>query len=198
LTRYHAMKHTLLGVQMTIQGNTEDQELALSKKLTHITRAFLQCPLSNDDAWQGYTTVYLPAVTYALSATAMKWEHLETLQKQITNAVLPPLGYNRHTPRAIVYATEHFGGLGMRSLPTEQGAQHAIYALSNIRENKSSAATVLTMLEAYSIAVGSTINPLEDNREFPYVKSPWTFFAKQKCKSGYLSSKLPKQYAKMI
>jgi hypothetical protein len=45
----------------------------------------------------------------------------------LSGVILLKLGFNRHTPSAIVYAPRHFEGIGLRDLHTEQGLAHLLF-----------------------------------------------------------------------
>jgi hypothetical protein len=85
--------------------------------------------------------VIMAILKYSQSAMKLGKADLREIQQPITHAILPKLGYNRHTPRALVYATKQVGGLGMMNWYTEQ-------ELSQIK---------------YIIASGIITNPFEDD-----------------------------------
>lgn len=88
-----------------------------------------------------------------------------------------------------MYATEHFGGLGLRSLPVEHGAQHIIFILGNLRENNDNATAIFMLLESFSI--GTTQNPMNDNRDFSYVSAPWLETAREFMKETAMHITIP-------
>jgi hypothetical protein len=83
------------------------------------------------------------------------------------------MGYNRHTPTAIVYAPRHFGGIGLLDMEVEQGIAHITFLVSHLRASSDIASTIYTLLETYMIATGTTESPLQDMAEYTYVSAPW-------------------------
>lgn len=73
---------------MCIDGDTKYQAEALQAKCDTILKAFQRCRMTPEDAWQGYQSIYLPAVSYPLTATAIRQDTLHKIQQQITFAIL--------------------------------------------------------------------------------------------------------------
>jgi hypothetical protein len=96
--------YKLLGVATCMNGNTEPQKIMLQEKINKLTRMFRFSKLNHFEAKIGLQNIAYPMIKYGLNATAINWEYLETIQAPLTHAILPRLGYNRHMPRAIVYA----------------------------------------------------------------------------------------------
>jgi hypothetical protein len=165
--------YKLLGVQMALDGNTKAQEQLLQEKCTKMARVFHQAPLSKEDCLQGYTTVLLPTLKYGLMATAIPWYTLTTIQKTLTNTILPKMGYNRRMPRAVVHAPEELGGLGLQQLATEQGIAHVKFTIGSIRTQTEDATLVIALLESYIITAGIMGSPLVTMMPVTYVDARW-------------------------
>ncbi len=116
--------YKLLGIQMTLNGNSKAQESALREKCNKMTKVFTLAPLKPNDVATGYRAVILPTIKYRLAATNIPWYKLDKMEKPLIHTILPKMGINRHLPRAIVFAPEHFGGLGIQQLSAEQGLAH--------------------------------------------------------------------------
>lgn len=112
--------YKLLGIMMALDGNCDAQIVKFSDKCNTLATAFNQLQLRPAEALQGYRSIFLPGARYGLSATNIPWNTMQSIQQTITNAVLPPLGFNRHTARPIVFAPEHFGGIGLYHMAVEQ------------------------------------------------------------------------------
>eukprot|EP00957_Ditylum_brightwellii_P023087 1741681-Ditylum_brightwellii.AAC.1 len=54
--------------------------------------------------------------------------------KPFVNAILPKLGFNRHSPREIIYASHEYGGFHFSPLYIEQGYSAVKHLLGHIRE----------------------------------------------------------------
>jgi hypothetical protein len=102
-----------------IQDHESGNDIAISEISTstaykllgiHITKckkmaiAFARCQLSSDEALQGYRSIFLPAIRYGQTATNIPQRDIQKSQQIVTPVLLAKLGFNRHTPRSIVYA----------------------------------------------------------------------------------------------
>jgi hypothetical protein len=92
----------------------------LQKKCDKMTSIFSNTYFNAADANQGYTTVFAPSVKYVLPVTSISPTKLHTIQSRSVSSVLSRLGYNRHMPRQVVFASKLYGGIGLLNLPTEQ------------------------------------------------------------------------------
>jgi hypothetical protein len=58
-------------------------------------------------------TVIMPTLKYGHVATTLNKKEWTELQQPISHEILPKMGFNRHTPHAVVYAAKSVGGLGV-------------------------------------------------------------------------------------
>jgi hypothetical protein len=77
--------YKLLGVWIAMDGNMIEQEKALRTKCSKMASVYSQCPMSASDAQQGYSSVFLPSITYPLAATHIFWDKLELIQSSVTS-----------------------------------------------------------------------------------------------------------------
>jgi hypothetical protein len=166
-------EYKLLGVQMTLTGNTLAQEAAMKEKCQHMGKVFTLAPLSSSDAHTGFKTVLLPKLKYGLSATSIPWYKLDDIQQPLIHTILPKMGINRHFPRAAVFAPEHFGGLGVQQLSAEQGLAHIQYIVGSIRAQTDEHPAIYILLESFIILSGLTGSPLENMTSTEYIDAPW-------------------------
>jgi hypothetical protein len=103
----------------------------------------------------------------------MNFQQLQKIQAPLMHTILPTLGYNRHTPRALVYGPIQYGGLGIHNIATGQGVVHVKYTMSSLRNNNRDYLTILTLLEAYCITAGIIGNPLKNTTTIEYITTPW-------------------------
>jgi hypothetical protein len=163
-----------VGVHIALNGNMTTQIQHLKEKCNKINSAMSQVFMSPQDTKQGFTTVFIPAIRYSLPATTIQQKTLVTMQKPIINTVLTKLGYNRHMPRAVVFAPTSIGGIGLLDLYMEQGTGKIIQILSQLRSHSPIELTILILLETYQICAGITYPALENNTiTHNYINSPW-------------------------
>jgi hypothetical protein len=136
--------------------------------------ALSQVFMTAKDTNQGYTTVLIPSIRYILPATSIKSSTLSKIQIPVINNVLTKLGYNRHMPRAVVFASTSIGGIGLLDLYTEQEGAKIINIISHIRAESHLSSTIIIALETYQTVAGIITSALEDTTEYNYITSaPW-------------------------
>ena len=93
----------ILGVRMALTGDmtTEYQyRLAQCKTMAiDLSRA----PFDPLDAWMVYESRYRAAIRFPLPVTTFTTTECDAIQKPFIHALLPKLGLNRHTARALIY-----------------------------------------------------------------------------------------------
>jgi hypothetical protein len=122
-----------VGVHLALDGNMKAQLKDLQNKCDKMSTILTQTYFSAKDADQGFTTVFKPSIKYALPVTFISSTKLQKIQQTTINSVLPTLGFNKHMPRAVVFATKSRGGLGILNLPTEQGTSQIQLLITHLR-----------------------------------------------------------------
>jgi hypothetical protein len=120
-----------------------------------------------------FTTVFAPSIKYSLPVTSIPPEILQNIQKSAVNSDLPRLGYNKHMPRSVVFATKSRGGIGLLNLSTEQGASQVQLLISNLRARSYLYDTILILIETYQLMTGTSTSPFLDTTHRCYIVSPW-------------------------
>ncbi len=113
-----------LGVYMNFLGTFAYQALQMRKKFDGIARRLGQSRLSPTLTRLYYTAFYIPAVTYSLPVTSMTASELHSIQSKMTAVTLNKLGYNRHYPQVVAYASQKLFGCGLIDLRLAQGLAH--------------------------------------------------------------------------
>jgi hypothetical protein len=72
----------------------------------------------------------------------MPVKDIRKAQQIIASTILPKTGYNRSTPRQIVFAPLAFGGIGMLDMAVEQGLAHTSFSICHMRGNSEIAKTL--------------------------------------------------------
>jgi hypothetical protein len=70
-----------VGVHIALDGNMTEQIQKLQDKCNNINAALAQVYMSQQDAKQGYTTVFVPSIRYVLPTTNIKQKTLIQMQK---------------------------------------------------------------------------------------------------------------------
>jgi hypothetical protein len=68
-----------------------------------------------------YNAFYVPNLAYGAPATSLALVECTILQKPVGNAILPKMGINCKSPRAVVFGTSKYGGFELDHLAVVQG-----------------------------------------------------------------------------
>jgi hypothetical protein len=159
-----------VGIQLALDGNMTTQIETSKTKCNTINGALSQIFMDARDTQQGYTTVFVPSVRYVLPTSSIPQTILQEIQSPTINTVLTKLGYNRHMPRAVIFAPTTIGGIGLLDLFTSSKVKIII---SHIRSRSPLYTPLLILFETKQIIAGITLPALEDTTPHVYVHAPW-------------------------
>jgi hypothetical protein len=163
-----------VGVHIALNGSMKDQITQLKTKCNKINGALSQGYTTAKDTKQGFTTVFIPSISYVLPATSIQEKELQQIQRPIINTVLTKIGYNQHMPRAVVFAPITAGGIGLLDLYTEQERSKINIILSHTRSKSPLHPTIIIPIETYQLSAGITKPALEHTQPHQYItNAPW-------------------------
>jgi hypothetical protein len=115
--------------------------------------------------WRGeigiaYNSFYMPSLGYGTPATTLTKQDCEEIQETIVKAILPNMGIARSAPRAIVFGTAQFGGLGITHLAALQGHTRLKYLLGHLICGDSTGRLMQMILEYTHSECGYRGNPI--------------------------------------
>jgi hypothetical protein len=55
----------------------------------------------------------MPIISYNTLATTLSFKECDDLQKPVVNVILPKMGITSKPPRAVVFGTARYGGIGL-------------------------------------------------------------------------------------
>jgi hypothetical protein len=84
----------------------------------------------------------------------------EDIQRPVVNAILPKMGIARTAPRAVVFGTAQFRGLGLTHLMVLQGHNRLQYLLGHLRYGDATWRLMQMLLEYTQFECGCRGNPL--------------------------------------
>jgi hypothetical protein len=168
-----ADSYKYVGVQLALDGNMDAQTKDLQKKCHDISSILTQNYFNAIDANQGYTTVFAPSVKYVLPVTSICPSKLSNIQKISVSSILPRIGFNKHMPRSVVFASKSRGGIGVLNLPTEQGVSQIQLIITHLRAKSYLYNTILILMESFQLVTGIPTSPFLHTKQVTYVQSPW-------------------------
>ena len=88
----------------------------------------------------------------------------------VYQALLPPLGYNRHTPHAVLYGPHRLGGGARHHLYSASGLHHINRFLGHLRQQDDVAKLYITALNLLQLYSGTGTPVLTTNyKQYSYV-----------------------------
>lgn len=150
-----------LGFSLTPLG---DQQPEFTKRLKQARECALKltgCYLSTGEAWLMLVTRIISKVTYPFMLTRFTAKQVKALAVVIDNAILPRLGVNRKTPRAMVYAPLDFGGLGYPYIGTIQDEKGISHMVKHLKWGKEIATDIRGVISQVQLESGLTEPILE-------------------------------------
>jgi hypothetical protein len=107
-----------------------------------------------------YNSFYMLSLGYGTPATKLTNIDCEEIQKYFVNAILPTMDIARSAPRAIIFGTVQFGGLGLTHLTALQGHTIMQYLLGHLRCGDANGRLMQMLLEYTRLECGCRVNPL--------------------------------------
>jgi hypothetical protein len=130
---------------------------------------FHQTYINHNDS----TTIYTPILCYALTTSSISQYTLQNIQKPIINVALSWMGFNKHMPRAVVFASKIMGGMGIMYLYIEQGVLQTNAIISHLRSESYLANQLRVLLETYQVTSSIFGCLFHGNTKTHYVQSNW-------------------------
>ena len=112
----------VLGVRLPLDGNMRVEYNYRCKQISEFSKKVYNAPINNWDAWVIYESRYRAMIRYPLPVTTFNTTQCISIQRPFVNIILPKIGLNRKTPRAIIFGPKSLGGLELMDLRVEQMA----------------------------------------------------------------------------
>jgi hypothetical protein len=110
-----------------------------------------------------YNSFYLPSIRYGMCATTLSYQECEDIHRPFISAILPKMGINRKSARAVVFGTAQFWGLGLDHLATLQGHIILQYLLGHLHCGDHTCQLMIMLIEYTQLECGTMENILEQN-----------------------------------
>jgi hypothetical protein len=165
--------YKLLGIQMAPADNQKGNIKMLKEKIEKMITLTKTANLPPAEMETCLHSIILPTLKYGQSAMSIPKITILEIQKPLINIILPKIGYNRHTPRALVYASKKYGGLAIPNLYTEQGIAQVKYIIGAMRNKCETTDLIRALMETYNITTGTLEQPFQNHNIVRYIDSNW-------------------------
>jgi hypothetical protein len=112
--------HRTLGFQISGDGKCNAQKKTMKEKSIY-GEAIYSSTMWRGESSMAYNAFYMSSLGYGTPSTTLSMKDCEEIQRPVVNAILPKMGIARTAPRAVVFGTAQYGGLGCTHLAALQG-----------------------------------------------------------------------------
>jgi hypothetical protein len=152
--------HRTLGFQISGDGKCTAQKKAMKEKNILFGEAIRSSTMWRGESGMAYNAFYIPSLGYGTPATTLSKKDCEEIQRPVVNTILPKMGIARTAPRAIVFGTAQYGGLGLTHFSALQGHTRLQYLLDHLRCGNATGRLMQMLLEYTQLECGCRGNPL--------------------------------------
>jgi hypothetical protein len=166
--------HKTLGTYKCLVGKEQDHVGFLTEKSNRMASQLDNCQLNRRQALRAYTSCYIPALLYSLTAVSLSRTKIDNIQQKATTAFLRKCGFDMHFPRAVVYGSIKFGGLGFQQLYVASCCNKIQSILCHINSETMLGRMFLINLNWTQLLSGLGTSILQDNqRTTNYITDNW-------------------------
>jgi hypothetical protein len=94
-----------------------------------------------------YNCYYMPSIAFDTPIITLSFKECNDLQKTIVNTILPKMGITSKAPRAVVFSTARYGGIGLDHLAVVQSHGQLQYLLGHLRCKATTGKLIRMMIE---------------------------------------------------
>ncbi len=151
----------VLGVRLPMSGKMDVEYKFRLHQMKDFAQLVARAPLTPFDAFMVYQSRYCPMIKFPLPVTIFTEKECHNLQKPVIFQLLPKMGLNRHTPRALIYGPRRLGGRELMDLRIEQPVLHWQASLGHLRRRDRVGDGLLITAHDLQIIIGSQTNVFE-------------------------------------
>jgi hypothetical protein len=165
--------HNTLGAYKSINSNEDDHFKYLLNKSNKYGAMVCTSQFNRRQAKTAYCMSYIPALAYSLASMNLSEDKLNKIQSQAIGNFLQKMGYEKLFPRAVVYGTTDYGGLGLNQLYSTSMCQKIEIILGNVNKRSSLGEGIILNLGWVQIHSGISIPVLESFQLVLYIQPNW-------------------------
>jgi hypothetical protein len=152
--------HRTLGFQISGDGKCNAQKKAMKEKAILYGETIHSSTMWREESGMAYTAFYMMSLGYGTPAKKLLKKDCEEIQRPAVNAILPKMGIAPTAPRAVVFGTSQYRGLGLTHLAALQCHTRLQYLRGHLRCGDATGRLVKMLLEYTQLECGCRGNPL--------------------------------------
>jgi hypothetical protein len=125
--------HRTIGFQVSGDGKCTAQKKAMKEKAILFGEAIISSTTWRGESGMAYNPFCMPSLGYGNPAMTLTKKECEEIHRPVVNSIIPKMSIARSAPRAVVFGTSQFGGLGLKHLTALQGHTRLQYLLGHLR-----------------------------------------------------------------
>jgi hypothetical protein len=153
--------HRTLGFHLTGDITSSAHKKIMKIKAKGYSEAIISGSLKRGESAMAYNSYYMASIYYGTAATSLIYKECEEIQRPDVNAILPKMGINRNTARAVVFGTSKYGGLGLDHLYAVQGFAQLQYLIGSLRTQDNTGNLYQMLLQYTQLDCGTDTSILE-------------------------------------
>jgi hypothetical protein len=118
-----------LGFHLQRDVKTDSHKKVMREKSEAYGEAINGSLLQRGESSTAYNCYYIPSIAYGTPTTTLSFKECDDLQKPVVNEILPKMGITCKAPRAGVFGTARYGGIGLDHLAAVQSHGQLQYLL---------------------------------------------------------------------
>jgi hypothetical protein len=150
----HDTPEQYLGVFINMRGTWEKEHDERKTRHIELAETIKSSSITRHQAYMIHSIQYRPAISYILHHTRFTTAQCKELDSPIVNSLLPKMGFNRNTPRKVVFGPRKYGGLAFTHIETEQLKLQLCYYVKALRKGGLQSEEYRTLTAAYQQFLG--------------------------------------------
>jgi len=165
--------HRTLGAFIAPSGTSTMAFENLKKKTTELSRHVSASAISREQGHRVTNQYYATSARYGMCATVFSAKQIAKIEGPVVDALLPAMGFNRHSACAVRYGPKDLGGIGFPSLSTMHGMEKLKHLVQQLRLWRPLGQMMMISLHWMQLHTGRSTPLLEETRILPYIDEPW-------------------------
>jgi hypothetical protein len=157
------VSHRTLGFHLQGDGKPDSHKKVMQEKAEAYGEAISWSVLQRGESSTTYNSYYMPSIAYDTPATMLSFKECDDLQKPVINTILPKMGITSGAPRAVVFGTSRYGGIGLDHLAAVQSHRQPQYLVGHLQCQDTTGQLIRMMMEFTQMECGCTGNILEQS-----------------------------------